>query len=143
MPANQSLGVGRSRRLDTAIREIDVATGPLILTGSDNQSVTLEGGATKTYDPPLAGLLAYAPDGSRFHVIYETDPVDAEASRNRVGAKPKAKSRSRRKSTSRRASSTKAKAKSTRTSASKPKSTSKSKPAAKSKTKARSRGKKG
>lgn len=95
MPANQSLGCRATRRLDTAIRQIDVATGPLVLTKPDGATSTLEGGATESFDPPLAGMLAYAPDGARFHVTYETDPVDTEASRSQVGEQPKRQRRKR------------------------------------------------
>lgn len=94
MPANQSLGCRATRRLDTAIRQIDVATGPLVLTTPDTEVITLAGGERKSFDPPLAGMVAYAPDGSRFHVTYETDPVDTEASRDQVGEKPKPRKRS-------------------------------------------------
>lgn len=135
MPANQSLGVGRSRRIDTAVRQIDVATGPLILTTPDNEAAVLNGGEQANYDPPLAGVLAYAPDGSRFHVVYETDPADSEERRDRPGsgkkrAASKRKQASKKRSTSRRASSTakstsKAKASGSK-SASKPKAKSRS-----------------
>jgi hypothetical protein len=77
------------------MRQIDAATGPLVLTKPDGQTVTLEGGETVNFDPPLAGILAYAPDGSRFHVVYETDPPDTEASRSQVGEKPKRTERKR------------------------------------------------
>lgn len=95
MPANQSLGVGATRRLDTAVREIDVATGSLILT-FEEKSVVVPKGERVNFDPPLAGVVAYAPDGARFHVTYETDPVDHEESRRKPGTeKPKRTQRKR------------------------------------------------
>jgi len=128
MPANQSLGVRGTRRLDTAIREIDVSTGPLVLTKPDGDTTTLKNGERETFDPPLAGMLAYAPDGSRFHVTYETDPVGHEESRRQSGSATTRAPRRRKRST----------AKSTRTSASK--STSKSKAKAKTKGSTRKKG---
>ncbi|HEX7246410.1 MAG TPA: hypothetical protein VF245_12695 [Solirubrobacterales bacterium] len=129
MPANQSLGVGATRRLDTAIREIDVSTGPVVLTLPDNTFVTVAPGGRETFDPPLAGIQLYAPGGARYHVTYETDPVGHEESRRLPGsgsATERAPRQRRKRST----------AKSTRTSATKSKSKSK----AKAKTKTRKKG---
>lgn len=139
MPANQSLGVRGTRKLDTAIRQIDVATGPLVLTTPDAEVITLGGGSKESFDPPLAGMLAYAPDGARFHVVYETDPADTEASRDQVGEKPQPKKRSAPSKASRgdrhRRASSAAKTSGSKSSASKSKSTSKAKSASKAKRK--------
>lgn len=124
MPANQSLGVRATRRLDTAIREIDVSTGPLVLTKPSGETITVQGGERETFDPPLAGMLAYAPDGSRYHVTYETDPAGHEESRRQPGTGRKRTS-SRKRSSAKRTIA--AKAKSTRTSASKSKTKAKAK----------------
>lgn len=94
MPANQSLGVRANTKIETAIREIDVAVGTVVLTrlpatsevedGADSrpETVTLVGPETKTFDPPQSGFDVYAPEGARFHLTYETDPVGTEEARD-------------------------------------------------------------
>lgn len=111
MPSNQSLGARGTRRLDTAIREISVATGTVILTRGEETSIVVSKGQDKAFDPPQAGYVAFAPTGARFHLTYETDPPKTEQARKGVSGpagKPKAKRPSR---SSRRKSAAKAKPK--------------------------------
>lgn len=133
MPANQSLAVRDTCKLETAIREIDVSAGIVILTsaGGDVFKVYGDGGA-KVFDPPQAGFVAYSPFGARFHVVYETDPIGTEEARDQ-GPKVRSSQPRRKRSASRRTSATKT---SSAQSASKTKSTA-------SKSKAKSSRKKG
>jgi hypothetical protein len=58
----------------------------VILTAPDgSDSVTLEKGDKKTFDPPESGHVAYAPNGGRFFLTYETDAAGTEAARDQVG----------------------------------------------------------
>lgn len=118
MPSNQTLGVRDTRQLDTAIREIDVTTGLLVLTTPEGKIITLEAGnedshlrATESFDPPLAGMLAYAPEGAGFHVTYETDPVGHEGSRRLTPKRKRAPRRKRSATKGTRASARKSKSK--------------------------------
>jgi len=95
MPANQSLGVRDNCKIETAIREIDVAVGTVVLTrlpatseveGSADprpETITLVGPETKTFDPAQSGFDVYALEGARFHLTYETDPVGTEEARDK------------------------------------------------------------
>lgn len=84
--------------METAIREIDVSVGPVILTAPDgSDSVTLSSGEKKKFDPPESGHVAYAPNGARFFLTYETDAAGTEAARDQVGASEQPQERATRK----------------------------------------------
>lgn len=110
MPANQSLAVRDTCKLETAIREIDVSAGSVVLTRLDGDgrvetTVVEAQDGPKTFDPPQSGFDVFAPDGARFHVVYETDPVGTEEARDQ-GPKKRRSSEERQKPKPRRKRST-------------------------------------
>ena len=114
MPANQSLGVRANTKIETAIREIDVSAGTVILTRlqpstpaeqesspeAKVETITLGPGESKTFDPAQSGFDVYSPEGARFYRTYETDPVGTEEDRRQPGRAKTRSSRSRQKRSS-------------------------------------------
>lgn len=128
MPANQSLGVRGTCKLETAIREIDVSAGGVVVHSiNDRGTLFLGAGEKETFDPAKSGFVVFAPDGARFHVVYETDPVGTEEARDQ-GPKKRRSSEERQEPKPRRKRSASRRTSATRTSSAKSKSASKAKP---------------
>lgn len=79
MPANLVFNSKHTRHIDAAVRTITVNVGSIILTDPDGSSGSIDAGQDHTFDPPLAGLVIYAPTGARVNLIYGDDPVVAES----------------------------------------------------------------
>jgi hypothetical protein len=115
MPANQVLNPRQSRTIETPVREIAVPVGKVIVTGDiskgDSESIIgIEAGESHVFDPPVAGLTVFAPEGGARLSVYYHDEEGAPsaappaASRKRVRrnrpkaaakrAKPQSKSKS-------------------------------------------------
>ena len=113
MPANQSLGVRGTCKIETAIREIDVAVGTVVLTPvAGGDAITLGPGDTKTFDPPQSGFDVFSPEGARYHLTYETDPVGTEEARRQGPQDNSSQPRRKRSNASRRTTATAASKKS-------------------------------
>jgi hypothetical protein len=72
MPANTVLNSGKSRLIETPVREISVPVGTVSVTDTDDNVYTIKTGESQVFDPPKAGLTVFAigQGGARLSVFY-------------------------------------------------------------------------
>jgi hypothetical protein len=75
MPANQTLNSGKSRLLETPVKELAVSVGHVAVTEPDDSAYVIDADGVHIYDPPQSGLTVFAigQGGARFSVFYADD----------------------------------------------------------------------
>jgi hypothetical protein len=98
----------QSRTIETPVREIAVPVGKVIVTGDiskgDPESIIgIEAGESHVFDPPVAGLTVFAPEGGARLSVYYHDEEGAPSAAPPKAASPKRARRSRPKAAAKRA----------------------------------------
>ena len=73
-PISLTFNPDQSRTLDAPVRQIDVATGSVIVTATDDSVLVGAGESFEAQD--TASLTLYSPNSARILVTYSNEPVD-------------------------------------------------------------------